>query len=265
MNRRVISFCLYGNTRKYTHGLLEAIVSYKMLFIGWEIWVYISTKTVPKNIIDIIENFGCNIILKEEIGTRYEDTGIGISENNEPMFWRFSPIYDDTVDFCISRDADSRASSREKNFVDEFVTSNKALHSILDQRCHHGLMGGMCGFNVKQLQKYSVPNVNDFIQKMVATENRTKRGQDQTWLRECFKVPITNKDVYLHITQDIITINNNNGIKLENLIFLHNVLLVDCGYTITDSCSNFIGRQINVDATEQDKKVRNSVYLPIIF
>ena len=102
--------------------------------------------------VDIIKNFGCNIIIQEEIGEKYEIAGIGPNENSKPTFWRFTPIYNKEIDFCISRDADSRATEREKNIVDDFIESNKTVHTILDHRCHYGLMAGMVGFNVKQLQ-----------------------------------------------------------------------------------------------------------------
>jgi hypothetical protein len=265
MSKRVISFCLYGNTPKYTHGLIEAIVSYKMLFINWEIWVYVSANSVSKNIIDIIKNFGCNVIMSKEVGTQWEPTGIGPCENNEPMFWRFLPLYEKDIDFFISRDADSRCSIREKKMVDEFISSNKSVHSILDQGCHHGLMGGMCGFNMKQLKQYSIPNLNDFISRQVNTNNRTRRGQDQTWLRESFKEPIVNKDIFIHINHDIIKRHMEKGVLLEKMVFLHNVLLVDCCHIITEHCANFIGRQINVDSTPEDIKCRTNVCLPITY
>ena len=265
MRKCVISFCLYGNTPKYTHGIIEAIVSYKMLFINWEIWVYVSTNNVPKNIIDIIKNFGCNVIMNKEIGTQLEPNGIGPNENSEPMFWRFLPLYEKDIDFFISRDADSRCSIREKKMVDEFISSNKSVHSILDQGCHHGLMGGMCGFNIKQLKQYSISNLNDFISRELSSNNRTMRGQDQTWLRYAFKEPIVNKDIFIHINRDIIKRNIEKGCLLENIVFLHNVLLVDCCHIITEHCTNFIGRQINVDSTPEDIKHRANVYLPITY
>jgi hypothetical protein len=265
MGKRVITFSIYGTTKRYTHGLLEAIVSYKMLFINWEIWVYISKRTLNTKLVDIIKNFGCNVIIQEEIGDKYEIAGIGPNENSEPTFWRFTPIYNKEIDFCISRDADSRATEREKNIVDDFIESNKAVHTILDHRCHHGLMAGMVGFNVKQLQNYNIPNFNDFIQKEVEFNKRTTRGKDQSWLRESFKEPIVNRDIYIHVNRDIIDQQSKKNISFENIMFLHNVLIADCCHKIIETVPNFIGKQIQVDHTENDKKIRTNVYLPIVF
>lgn len=260
----IISFCLYGSNKKYTHGILEAIVSYKLLFLEWDIWVYISSKTINNKLVAIIKNLGCTVIIQEEQGDMYEEYGTGTNENNEPMFWRFTPMYNSDINYFISRDADSRASIREKTFVDEFIKSDKAVHSILDQGCHHGIMGGMCGFNINKLQKYNIDHFDIFVTHEINHNRRTIRGQDQSWLRTVLKIPISNKDVYIHINEDIISINKKKGIEFNNITIIDDILIKDCSHTITDHTSTFIGRQINVDLTEQDKKMRTNVYLPFI-
>ncbi len=258
---KVVSFCLYGNTKKYTHGIIEAVVSYKLFFIGWEIWIYVSEKTVPNEVIEVLENFNCKIIKMSEKGVKFETTGIGINENNEPMFWRFSPLYDKDVDFWLTRDADSRASLREKKMVDEFVKSEKSLHSILDQRCHHGLMGCGTGFNNTKLRPYNIRHFNYFIEKPIKNDGRSKRGSDQTWLREAFEKPIIDKNIFIHVQEGWF----NNERTVSNAIFLYNIKLQELQYKIIENTSNFVGRQINVDKTPQDIKSRNNVYLPFAF
>ena len=152
------------------------------------------------------------MIIQEEQGDMYEEYGTGTNENNEPMFWRFTPMYNSDINYFISRDADSRASIREKTFVDEFIKSDKAVHSILDQGCHHGIMGGMCGFNINKLQKYNIDHFDMFVTNEINHNRRTTRGQDQSWLRTALKTPIRNKDVYIHINEDIISKNKKKGI-----------------------------------------------------
>ena len=39
--QKLISFSLYGSHKKYLHGIIEAVVSYKLYFDGsWKIRVY---------------------------------------------------------------------------------------------------------------------------------------------------------------------------------------------------------------------------------
>lgn len=262
----IISFCLYGNTRKYTHGILEAVISYKLYFIEWEIWIYISEINVPQKVIDILKSINCKVILMKEKGSLYEEKGIGLNENNEPMFWRFLPLYDPRVNVFISRDADSRASKREKQFVDEFIESNKAIHSILDQGCHRGIMGGTCGFNNNILKKYRpIEHLDNFIEKNVKSNGRTRRGSDQSWLREEFKHIIENRDVFIHICDGIIKRNSESGKKFEDIDLIKNVKICNCQYKITESASNFIGQQHDVDNNNTNLSLRKGVFLPLIF
>lgn len=260
-NKKVVSFCLYGDTKKYTHGMIEAVVSYKLFFVGWEIWIYVSEKTVPNNVIEILENFNCKIIKMNEKGDKFEMTGVGKNENNEPMFWRFSPLYDKDVHFWLTRDGDSRASLREKKMVDEFMESDKAVNSILDQRCHHGLMGGMSGFNNKKLHSYNIKHFDEYIERFAKANGRTQRGSDQTWLREAFEMPIKNKDIFLHICKGWFSETKS----IETAEFLYNIKINELTHKLTENVSDFVGRQINVDNTPQDIKCRNNVYLPFVF
>lgn len=260
-NKKVVSFCLYGNTKKYTHGIIEAVVSYKLFFIDWEIWIYVSEQTVPNIVIKILENFNCKIIKMCEKGSKIEMTGLGKNENNEPMFWRFLPLYDKDVHFWLTRDGDSRASLREKKMVDEFIESEKSLHAILDQRCHHGLMGCSSGFNNKKLCKYNIEHINNYINSQVESNDRCKRGSDQTWLRETFKNPIIDKNIFVHVSEGWF----NDERSILNAIYLYNIKLQDLQHKVIDNTSGFIGKQVNVDNTPQDIKSRNNVYLPFAF
>ena len=260
----VVSFCLYGNNIKYCHGILEAVISYKLYFINWEIWVYISEISVPKIIIDILKSLNCKVTIMKEKGSIYEIEGRGPNENNEPMFWRFLPLYDPSVNVWLSRDADSRATKREKEFVDEFIRSGKAVHSILDHRCHGGLMGGGSGFNNISLKKYKpIEHVDDFINRMfrgIYENKRMIRGSDQNWLREAFREPLLNYDCFVHICKDALKIHIERvGNNFENIELVRDVKLCKCTYKIVENVPNFIGAVQNIDP-----KSRNNVFLPII-
>jgi len=66
------------------------------------------------------------------------------------LLWRFEAADDPTVDRFLSRDCDSRPSSREPTAVEDWIASGKAVHVIRDHLCHvdlilAGLWGGVGG------------------------------------------------------------------------------------------------------------------------
>lgn len=194
---KVVSYCLYGTTPKYTHGIIEAVISSKLIFTGWEIRVYVSTgkQAVPDKLIDILRSLNCVVIeLKETNGCGGEDI--------EPMYWRFYPLGDENVDVWLSRDGDSRASYRELDMVNEWLDSGKAIHSILDHPCHGNLMGCNFGINNKVVrEKYptKIINMNESIPEL-AKSRALRRGTDQNWIFNHFKSTIVeDKDIFVHL------------------------------------------------------------------
>ena len=68
------------------------------------------------------------------------------SGNWSSMFWRFLPCSDPEVDIMISRDCDSRLSTRESLAVKEWIVSDKMFHIMRDHPYHtERIMGGMWG------------------------------------------------------------------------------------------------------------------------
>ena len=199
MGKRVISYCLFGNKLKYCHGIIEAVISSNLIFLDWEVWVYYSVgkQAVPESVVNILKNLNCTLI-------PFSETSRGSGEDIEGMMQRFKPLNDEDVDYWLSRDADSRTSYREKQMVDEWISSNKALHSILDHPCHGGIMGGLFGVNnIVMRQKYPtyIININDTILDL-ATKFTIRRGYDQNWINNHFSSIITNdKDIFVHVNQ----------------------------------------------------------------
>jgi len=224
---KVISFCLYGNQDIYLKGIIEAVISYKLIFINWDIFIYVPTNFEFNNILNILTNLQCKIFFIDYLGQN-------ISNNIEPMFWRFLPLENYNIDFFISRDADSRASLREYKMIKEWMDSNKLVHSILDQRCHHNLMGGMCGFNLKLFKKDV--KISEII-KQNLSNNIIYRGKDQTFISNFFKDDILNKNILIHICDDKECKEKCTifGLKYDNF-----------PYILTNKVSNFIGRKINI-------------------
>jgi hypothetical protein len=133
--KKVISFSIYGDSPKYTVGLLKNIELSKIIYPNWDIYVYYNN-TVPVNIIEKYKKYDHVKIINMD------------GYNIPGMFWRFLPK---DCERFISRDADSRLSTREKYAVDEWIESSKKMHVMRDHP-HHSVkaFGGMVGFVVDE-------------------------------------------------------------------------------------------------------------------
>lgn len=134
MNKKLITFSLWGENPKYTIGALKNVELAKIIYPNWICRFYVG-KSVPKEILnELIKNENVEIIEMDETG------------NWSGMFWRFYPASESDVDVMISRDCDSRLSQREKMAVDEWIGSDKGFHIMRDHP-YHGteILGGMWG------------------------------------------------------------------------------------------------------------------------
>lgn len=254
----VISFCLYGSNLKYLHGIIESVISYKLFFYDddWEIRVYVCDSLKTHKVVSILKSLNCIVVLRKQTSTKVD--------SNEPMYWRFEPMFEPGIEYFFSRDADSRCSLRESRMMLDFIKSKKTLHSILDCGPHHGIMGGTFGIRVEYLKSYSISHYNDFIDPIIKVESMSRRGSDQTWLRIALKSVVDARDVFIHFNEDIIVRNKQRGIVFEDIKFMNDVKVVECLHSITEHTSNFVGRQINVNHVAQDLKNRSQVFLPIV-
>ena len=201
MGKKVISYCLFGKKLKYCHGIIEAVVSSNIIYIGWEVRIYYSTgrQYVPESVLNILKNLNCVLI-------PFSEQSNGTGEDIEGMFRRFTPLNETDVDYWISRDADSRSSQREKKMIDEWINSGKAIHSILDHPAHGSLMGGLFGIcNKILIEKYpdKMINIIEHIKSVtsMSVRNTLRRGADQNWLRGHFKSIIDKKDILVHLNK----------------------------------------------------------------
>lgn len=151
---KLISFSLYGNDPKYTHGLITnaKIKQEKNIYKNWDIIVY-HDNTVPEGVLDLLKYY--DVILKNV-------DGCGIL----PASWRFLAHDEPNVEIFVCRDADSRISERDEYAVADWAKSNKILHIMRDHP-HHGykILGGMWGMRTKHQDGTSVfqNSFNDLI------------------------------------------------------------------------------------------------------
>ena len=236
MNKKVISYCLFGDKLKYCHGIVEAVISSNLIFLDWEVRIYYSVgkQAVPNSVINILKNLNCKLI-------PFSETNKCKGEDVEGMMWRFCPLGEDDVEFWLSRDADSRSSFREKKMIDEWLISDKAIHSILDHPCHGNLMGCNFGINNKKIkERYpdKIINMKKFIPKL-AEKKDIRRGYDQDWVSNHFmNIMKIQKDILVHLNkrEDCLKRCHIGGIRPIPEHF-HTILV--------ENTQNFCGKQIN--------------------
>jgi hypothetical protein len=133
MSKKIISFCLWGNSPKYCVGAIRNGELAPKIYTGWTPRFHVH-KDVEEKYLGKLQNLG-EICLMD------------IEASWTSMYWRFLPAQDPDCDVFICRDTDSRLSLRERVAVQEWMDSDYLYHIMRDHP-HHGfpMLGGMCGF-----------------------------------------------------------------------------------------------------------------------
>ena len=131
--KNVIAYSLWGDHPMYWIGALKNIEQAKNYFPGWICRFYID-KNCKQELIDTI------------VGDNVELVLVDSKDSFDGMFWRFWAAADPDVNIFLSRDCDSRLSSRESVAVNEWLVSDKNFHIMRDHPYHTvPILGGMWG------------------------------------------------------------------------------------------------------------------------
>ena len=139
--KKIITFSLWGNIPCYTIGAIKNALLAKKYFPEW-ICRYYYDNTVPYQIIEklkSLDNTELIFIEKPSGAINWKLPG------QFGMLWRFYAFNDDDIEIWMSRDTDSRISPYEKKYIDEFINSDKIIHSFRDEK-EPLLRGGMTTF-----------------------------------------------------------------------------------------------------------------------
>lgn len=179
--KKVITFSLWGNLCRYTIGAIKNVEIAKNIYPDFECWIYIHSPTVPSEIIEELEK-------KENVKIIFKN---GDLNNCKPMMWRFEAIDDPEVEIMMSRDTDTRIYLREKEAVNEWLSSNKNFHIMRDHPAHGSLiLGGM--FGTKKIN-----SINSWIEIMNTFKQNGTRQYDQDFLVN-FIYPKIKNDCLIH-------------------------------------------------------------------
>ena len=155
---------MWGDKPMYNVGALENIKLAKEIYPDWKCRFYIDASVNPIMPMKIMDSGGEVIYITEDKGPFYG------------MFWRFMAGDDPNVDAFISRDCDSRLNYREKVAVEEWMASDKCLHTMHDHYAHRSvpILGGMWG-----LKKGCFPDIGG---KIIEWGRYDCKGIDQHFL-----------------------------------------------------------------------------------
>lgn len=226
-NKKIISFSLYGDNKKYTLGCVKNVELAKLYFKDWIVRVYYNT-TVPEDIIKKLKKPNTEII----------DT----KENKKFInsLWRFKPLEELDVDFFISRDCDSRLSERDFAAVSEWIESGKDFHIIRDHPIGHGwpINAGMWGSKGGSFLNYT-QSLNDYLKLHEKGAPNFPNGtrpipEDDKAIDQCFLrdviYPIAQKnslihDEYYNYEGNCVKIKRDR--KIDNFAFIGESILED--------------------------------------
>ena len=149
----VISMCLYGDDPRYTLGTIRNAQLVPVVFPGWTLRVYVEkvnsdgqTKypRVPQRILTNLRQLGAQIV-------QVDSSAI----DSPPMMWRFLVLDDNTVEYFIVRDVDSRLSERDADAVRDWMQTGKPFHCIRDHPSHASspVFGGLWGGRLPHLRE----------------------------------------------------------------------------------------------------------------
>lgn len=177
MEKKIISFSVYGSNPKYADAVLKNIDLQPEIYPGWICRIYYD-ETVPVHLIKKIESTTAELVKKPK------------SNGHLGMFWRFEPLMDISIDRFIVRDSDSRLNIREAAAVKEWEESGKEFHIMRDHPEHRALIcGGMWGATHKFIMKEKdlfEKEVEEFIKSVPFNKIHGNRGMyfnmDQPWL-----------------------------------------------------------------------------------
>ena len=181
MSRNIISFSLWGDSPKYCVGAIKNAELASTIYPRWVCRYYVGKSTPSEYINELILFKNTEVFIMNSHG------------NWTSMFWRFLAVDDSSTDIIIMRDTDSRLNEREREAVDEWLSSDKMFHIMRDHPCHKlPMLGGMWGvkkpvpFNFyKKINEYSLKDSYNIDQEFLA-KNIYPFAKNNAWVHDEF-------------------------------------------------------------------------------
>lgn len=177
---KVVSFCIFGNEKKYRQGLLENLNIISTYLTDYHIFI-VAGNDVDQEYLQKLNHPFVTVIQKDYTG-------------HELTLERFFIIDNKDVDIVFSRDSDSRITQRELWCIKQFENDKKFIHIIRDHKNHDQyIMAGMCGFNKinGRFPLCMIEMYKKFKQSFQKLEDLNKYGIDQLFLQNIYKTNLS--------------------------------------------------------------------------
>ena len=190
MMNKLISYSLWGDDPRYVENIFRNFPAREKYYPDWEVKIFFTN--VSDKILARLSSENCSLF--------------DISKNKfHPMFARFLPADDIRYDAVIFRDADSILNYREKMAVEEWLNSDRPLHSMRDAGPHNMLFqGGMWGIRPKQQKASLIEWMNRLGQFAESKTYVHKSGYtwgDQSFLEAFTTTHYNKEDILAHDNQ----------------------------------------------------------------
>lgn len=189
--KKIIAYSLFGSNERYTINTIINVQLALKIYPDWEVWVYFDN-TVPQNIINKLQSY-------KNVRTINMS---GSTNNWSRLMWRFYAYDDKQVQCVIFRDSDSYLTQREKDAVDEWLSTGKSLHIMREVYPGHNskIMAGMWGLRRN--------NTIESIETMIRQFNgEDSYAMDQTFL---------NSTVYHLFENDRVVHDGNSELRYKD-------------------------------------------------
>lgn len=210
-----IAFSLYGDNPLYIEGIQFACHSYAEIFPGWKPVIY-AGRSVPQDVLtQLTRDFGALIIDMSDS-----------TEDSTAMFWRYLAVDNPGGDAILFRDADSRASKRERAAVDQWLASALNFHIMRDHPNHVlPMMGGMWG-----VHPHALSNVKELINEYGPD---SQFSGDQRWLASIV-YPLAQESCLVH--SDMSRFSDSGNVVIKR-------------FPIDDSLNSYVGQGVTPAGT----------------
>lgn len=181
-----ISYSLFGYKQNHTdgfsfssylRGLSMNLQMAELLYPGWQIYLAVDEQSYDSPFKPYFDYHAASGRIHLEI--------LPPDELCAMMLWRMRPVFMSKYDRVLCRDIDSLVCHRERQAVEYWIQSGRAVHAITDSVSHTiALMGGMIGFMNKEFRGFIHCRSFAEMRAMAPNFGFKVKGADQSFLNK---------------------------------------------------------------------------------
>lgn len=181
---KVIAYSLFGTSQRYTINMIINVELAKQFYPDWKVWIYYDD-TVAHQYINKLKTYDNVFLIKQP------------KEKWKRLMWRFYAYDHPDVECVVFRDADSYLSQREKDAVEQWLSTGKSIHIMREVHPGHNskIMAGMWG-----LRKTN--KIKNLTQLCISYNGADAYYMDQAFLNSTL-YPLFLNDMVVHDSNNV--------------------------------------------------------------